>query len=872
MTLPPHLADQYFTYESRLHSFKHAQQLSKRRGSNVSTKGAKSLKWPHKFLEPERLAQAGFFYYPTQTNPDNVACFLCHKSFDGWEKGDDPLGEHLTLSPDCGWAIVATIETQDGDLSVEYPASARMMEARKATFASRWPHESKKGWKCKTKQLVDAGWKYTPTPESDDMATCTYCSLALDGWENTDKPIDEHFKRSAECPFFTLISEHKQSPTGKKTRGKKDRSSRASRLSTQSAITITSEAPSFVDMPAEEEDSILTAATNSTVIKKMGKAKKAPAAKGRKTRMKAETGPEPIEEIPAPAPEPEDDDFEPKVDVASKPTRGRKRKTEDLVEPTELVSEPPPLAKRRATRTRGIVAVDDSVPEKSTIIQQAPKNATRKGRNSTRKESTASVVTLAAPVPNDHEIDAALEADLARQVTDDEIEVEVPKPNTKPRKTAATSNHDIFGAVPLDIDEGEIEAELEAMEVDSKPLPKSKGGKGRPSRKVSAKQQTAAKRAAEAAAIREQAVTEEEDSPEQIAMEFENSISMQCSSPILQPKRQRATSRQQSKKLASKSPSSMAQAELPPVDLSKDPEEDENSGNETDVSVDSQSTVIHGGRSSRVCNATKGKAGKKVAIKHLEEIVHKPVTVLIDEEESASVPTNSNLLAVQTEDVSMADESPKIPSSKSSPIQRLAPATAIGSPAITINGVVTDSEHHPSMSRSGKDKGKQVVRSPTPPPKDRTPSQSPQSSDEENHPPSSKAPATDRKTFTPHSTTTRIPLAASTPTMSPSKRNIIAGLQSTSPWTGADVDHVFMKPTKDDYSSPGKLFVFNAMDKAKAVALTIPEKSMTVEDWILHNAAMAEEKMRNECEGMVGIFESQGTRALRALEGIQCVE
>jgi len=61
--------------------------------------------------------------------------------------------EHLTHSPDCGWAIVATIESQDGVLSLENPATKRMMEARKATFADKWPHEGKKGWKCKTKQV-----------------------------------------------------------------------------------------------------------------------------------------------------------------------------------------------------------------------------------------------------------------------------------------------------------------------------------------------------------------------------------------------------------------------------------------------------------------------------------------------------------------------------------------------------------------------------------------------------------------------------------------------------------------------------------------------------------------------------------------------
>lgn len=100
-----------------------------------------------------KLARAGFFYRPNEANPDNVTCFLCHKNIAGWEKGDDPLAEHLKHSEDCGWAIVAKIEKQDGDWSEEYPCSARMIEARKATFGDKWPHEGKKGWKCKVKQV-----------------------------------------------------------------------------------------------------------------------------------------------------------------------------------------------------------------------------------------------------------------------------------------------------------------------------------------------------------------------------------------------------------------------------------------------------------------------------------------------------------------------------------------------------------------------------------------------------------------------------------------------------------------------------------------------------------------------------------------------
>lgn len=133
------IAAKYFTYEARLASF---QPVAKR-----------SIKWPHNSLAPEEFARAGFFYHPTQANPDNCACFLCHRSMDGWEEDDNPLAEHLKHSPDCGWAIVTSIADQVEELSQEYPASDRMIDARRATFGDKWPHEGKKGWKCKVKQV-----------------------------------------------------------------------------------------------------------------------------------------------------------------------------------------------------------------------------------------------------------------------------------------------------------------------------------------------------------------------------------------------------------------------------------------------------------------------------------------------------------------------------------------------------------------------------------------------------------------------------------------------------------------------------------------------------------------------------------------------
>jgi hypothetical protein len=54
----------------------------------------------------------------------------------------------------------------------------------------------------------------------------------------------------------------------------------------------------------------------------------------------------------------------------------------------------------------------------------------------------------------------------------------------------------------------------------------------------------------------------------------------------------------------------------------------------------------------------------------------------------------------------------------------------------------------------------------------------------------------------------------------------------------------------------------------KGTELTSPEKRMTVEEWIYHNAGLAEQKLKHECEAMVATFEREGERALNVLEGL----
>lgn len=676
----------------------------------------------------------------------------------------------------------------------------------------------------------------------------------------------------------------------------------------------------MIDLAAEEGDSIMTTATTATSTgRKMGKAKKAPVAKSRKTRTKKE---EPVEVEEAP--EPEDADFEVKVKPAPKPTRGRKRKSDELNQSTMSLIEveveaPPP--KRRATRTRGSVAVDDSILPEDLPVQISQAKG-KKGRPSrAKKSSTASILPpMDIDASNDDEIYKALEADLERPLSDEEMPLPPPKQkkNTRGSKISK-ADHAMFGMEEVHIDEAAIEAELELMEeVELKPLPKAKGvPKGKTARKPSAKQQAAAaKKAAEAEAAEaeaqaqaaeeeeEQRVAEQEASL-QIVVELENSISMLHSSPIVKPKKQRANAKRTSRQAHTRATRGFV--------LSVDDhvaEQREESGNETDASMGSQSTVVRGGGARRGSVLKKGKGGKKAVSRNIEEIIQKkPSPVDQDEEEVVHAPKGKKDLplqeiAIPAPDLHVAslqiemepevtpaeemdeDEAELEPEREvvlSSPLAAKTPSRPQIQQTLTAMMEHMDETHAAALSKPKQAKGKSPMpppRSPTPPPREDTPSQSPQSSDAENHPPSSR-PSVTKKTptplsvaaappstyaSTPRTTTTRVPLA-STPVLSPSKRNIIAGLQSSEPWTAVDLDSIFSRSPANQLGGFGE-----AVAKAQEGGLSSPEKKMTVEEWILHNANLAEEKLRSECERMVGAFEQQGGRAMRALEGVECVE
>ncbi|KAF9874748.1 chromosome segregation protein [Colletotrichum karsti] len=906
---------EFFTYEGRLGSFSENYPFPKRRASGA-TKGAKNLTWPHaNYLFAEDLAKAGFVWKPWPDNPDNVVCFLCNKSLDGWEEGDNALVEHIKHSPSCGWAIVAGIEANVGDLAAEDPSSTRMIAARKATFGGRWPHENKRGWKCKTKQLAEAGWKYTPSLEYNDMATCTYCELALDGWEQGDKPMDEHRNRSPECPFFALKDQYSAT---KKTKGKAARGSKAtnSRLSVQSVATAASDITSIADATAEVDDSVLT--TASMASKKGTRAKKAPATKGRKTKAKKD---EPVEVV-----ETEMMEDEEVLPPPSKPARGRKRPSDEVDDSALTVSEAP-APKKRTARARAKGAADSSVIEQSqqdiSIADAQPpakapkgrKTARASGTKGTRKasgtslRSTASTASMrAAPgaFPEDEdEIQRQLEADLERPLTDDEDIMQdsdserkkapVEKPKTKKTRVrqdeAASPEHadsQMFDAEPYvandeDVDEEfkQLEAEMTIDEPEVLEVPK-KGRKAAGTRKVS-KQTKAQKAKFEKAPEEEEedelSMTVEPPAPAEptqaekpVDME-EDEIStatvITTTSKTARTSTGKKRGRPSKKSLearasleASKTeevdmvemekaradPEPVAEPEVeheelvepePEADAEPQPQpeaavevEVEEEAEEDEEEVDEADEVDEVSASQSFTSARQTPAPAQP-----EEKSDGPQEPEDDHEE-----TEAEEEEPEEEPEPQAEPTPEKPKSKKTSIPLATSSPVVAAPA---RRSLRQQSGTPRISPAQS--ARQAAVSPSP---------SPQSSDAENQPPSSRS-ATAKKRVT-HAVPSSTPVRPSSPT----KRKVLASLQSTTPWNPVDIDLIFGSPEKSDKR--------NAVDRLlhKGTELTSPEKRMTVEEWIHFNANQAEERLRQECEAMVSKFENEGTKAMNVLEGL----
>ncbi|PHH60002.1 hypothetical protein CDD81_2206 [Ophiocordyceps australis] len=896
--------DAYMTYEARLASF----QKTKKRGSAANTRTKAAAGWPHKYISPESLASAGFYFDPSPNSPDKVSCFLCRNDLDGWESGDDALLEHLTHASSCGWAIVAAIQAGVGDYGSEDPDMPYMVEARKATFNGRWPHEGKKGWKCKTKQLAEAGWKFTPTPESDDMATCVYCDLALDGWERGDKPYDEHHRRSPGCAFFLLKAQfgggHRKTARSRAAGG-----SKASRLSTQSVGT-------SADTTTNLDDSVLT---NASTMGTRTKINKATAAKGSRSKAKKTEVDEQQQEKTSQPP--------------ARATRGKKRGNDDS---TMLSEKPAP--KKRAVPTRTSTATDTSTviaddSDMADAYLQSRRMSTRRLNGLADRQpsavstiSTASVASLRGPpdsFPDDEEIERQLEQDLAKEWTQDEEAMSQDHGHVQELdmddQAEKWAYHDMLDPEAIQVDDAAVNEELEAlqkeMEVDAQKPSALEEDKTWAARKLSSPRRTS--KAEAMSPCREAANSQEgeDDAPEHVpeevldqgleeSLQSTGTVVKGAVEPVqmdsadvdqvglgrLSQGSSRASGQGQLEAVAATHKARFSKASLASSRQSQEKEPRIGPGRPSKASLSWQQPVARDGAPTAEVPLKRGRgrppktstaSQQSVADEHeakeqaAKRSRGRPCKTLQADEEHVealeqAADGGGSRVSRETKD---AGHGPSKRGRGRPPKKRATDASQTQEQASVPDGldadldmvdVVVHEDETSTRERAGpaaearhgdapKQKVAAVVCTPSKASVVPSASASPQqSSDAENHPPSSKPAAS--------STRTTIQMASTPP---PCKRTVLTGLHSSTPWTAANLDSIFGTP-RSTLSKDGAVCAL----LRQGGELASPEKAMTVEEWMLNNARQAEEGLRHECEIMVNGFERQGARAMHVLEGI----
>ncbi|KAE8143373.1 hypothetical protein BDV38DRAFT_66504 [Aspergillus pseudotamarii] len=834
------MADEMETFAARLASFDLVLHPEKRRTS--SAKAVKPIAWPHRRPSPAELAHAGFYYNPYETNPDNTTCFLCHRALDGWEEEDNPITEHLKHANDCGWAVMMDIQQHSSNpAEIEDPTSDKIREARLATFGTSWPHDGKRGWVCQSEKMVDGGWYFCPTEESNDLASCAYCKLSLDGWEPKDDPFDEHYRRSADCSFFVFAQ-----PSGKKGKGsrsKKARTSKASRLSTQSTA---SEAISELDDPMDRS-------TTSQPAAKAKGTKKSSKTKSKSVKTKKEDAAETDSQMDIDTA----DYSQPEPPKTKRATRGKKR-TSDQVEreesnviETENFEEAEPPTKKRATKARDSTQRDSNQNDEVNVDTQPeesiPEDEPKKGRATTKKKassksrkassgSSTSKTASQSRVPNDNELDAALMADLEQPELEEQSLEVVQKPSKKSKSKKKQKTTPEPQEVVEHADEEETQTGKALPEEPEEPISRQVAPEDKLSHVKSMR--------------RPRGSNVSEPEPELVIEKLPKTRKRSGADETLTDEMNpRVHESFVSVEIPARVPTPVKQPKAEPPTKSEP--------NDKDLKKKTKQRT----------STEKTKKSKKTSKTEALEREETPAQQELDPKHSPQVSSTEHDVPEQRKPQEPQEQEVEQPSTRHRS-SRVPPKTAERYSDIpeekqfakTLAGSRSSDNHRMS------DSADQGNISPLPTSKS-TPSLSPQSSDAENQPPSLKPSATRSYVGSPSKQqTVRVPLAPNTP--SPSKRNTNAGgLRTTHPWSPIDIDEILLAGNSDKEN----VDLSSALNNVKG-DLTSPEKKMSVEEWIKWHAKNGEEKLRQECERLVGQFEREGARAMQVLEGIECID
>ena len=776
-----------------------------------------------------QLSRAGFSYHPAPGSPDNVVCFLCSVKLDGWEPTDNPLSEHLVHSSSCAWALSLSVSRNSAsDPEARDPLSAEMLEARRGTFEAigeGWPHESKRGWRCKVAKMIEAGWAFDPSPDTEDGVTCFYCDLSLDGWEPKDDPLVEHRRRGPDCAFFALCERFH----GKGLKGKGK--------ARMSAVSVAEEDELVADEDAEAgvNDSIVTTASTAMVKSAGGKKKggRAPkAAKGRKHANTTDSTAQVEEVVEYREPSPEV-----AITVES---------SAFLPVPEDLPIQPAAVEPKRKKGSRASKQVlDSSVMEVSQLQTSTgpAKKATRGRKPKVQRSPTPEleVEEEAHEGESQHrmsEASAQLQDELERSFQHPEeegIEVEEPEYESTPQQGRGTKRT------------SEGVRKISGMEAFPVP-PKAKGGRK-------------AKKESAAVVVHEEAVietAEEEQDP--------------ASAPP-QQKKPKPTAR------AKKPASTLAGSPDPQL-----PAEEDQPASPPAAKKASQAKKAAPKPKSRKASSTRSSKATTVTV--FEPALPDEIEDLDRDEREISAELARMAASPHLSQAIVQSEHDRVNEYELSPSHSHAHHPHAGTHAAQIqalehelelemrgvegegmaNLVATITQKHlPAVTSSPQHRRVLDAESGTASP-------GTSGSDKENAPSSAavkssshhKAAAVSALMMSP-TKTSRVPLAPGTPNRSPSK--LLRAITSDKPWAPSDLEVLLASPVPN---SP-RTFAQRLVEGGGGGVLTKEERGMSVEAWVRWRAEVAEGVLRGKCERLVGVFEREGGRAREVLEGVGVV-
>ncbi|KAK5682533.1 hypothetical protein LTS10_005661 [Elasticomyces elasticus] len=923
------------TAAARLATFQHPQPTDLRRASTSTsrkkaTANVQTATWPHESPSIEDLAKAGFFYLPLPQNPDNTKCFSCAVKLDGWEASDNPLAEHLAHAPTCPWALCKSVKlTSDNDEPVD-PLSEAMVTARTSTFVD-WPHEGKRGWRCKVAKMVEAGWCHDPSPEDEDGVTCFYCDVSLDGWEPKDDPWVEHERRTPGCQFFVLSAQHgHKHGVGKKAKAVKGGRSRAG--STASRVSVAADVDEVGESGEVEagEDSVLsnaTIASQSTIKgaaskKKAGRAPKA-AAKGRKRAATIEQDPEPE---PEPGPEQEQEpmvmvptrksqvpgtfpessilDLDPEIETAEQ---------EDEL-PAEPTPPPPPTKATRATRKgtrQSRQAVDSSVLEVNSTDAAPTKKSTRgrKAKAPAVREPTPEPepemeVEVEAPVTPEvdgrsSDVSAQLQEELdhslllshsrsqSQHEQEDEMVMEPHEESTpQPAGRGKRGMKRTSDGVKKEMGSSVLGMEFpEPPAVASQPLPKAKGKGGKGKGRKGSKQVAAAAPVVSVEREVEEEVGEVEMQDREVGQhEDQESGNWEVFAAASEEPESQAPPAYDER--AERGPS-------PPAAAAEEVVEGENETTPEPARPSKKARLGGKGKKAPASKKGKGTGSRKASSTTRSSRAKKAGSV----EPEMQHGFEDEVEDLDRDEREIEEELGRIAEEERSMQQDLDGGRRMSrmSPAVIIvredeQDRVEEYEDSPVHQRSER-RGEEVMAAPDEnavlSPVVRklataTATPSPNGSDKENLPSTSslarpmtalKAPVQAPQFLSP-TKTTRIPLAPGTPNRllsSPRRQNLnLASPTKTSLRLESTMEWEPVDLDNVFLASPQAATPGTMLTRLVEVGggLSEVERGMSVEEWVRWRAGKGEEELRRRCEGAVSLFEREGGRGVGVLEGV----